>query len=211
MKKTRTLPLIAALLGTSMLVACGQSTDSTTTASTEAPVAAETETMTETDMDTAPVAETTPMYDEKTIVTLASETADLSTLVAAVQAADLVDTLNGDGPFTVFAPANSAFDALPAGTVDTLLLPENKAMLSGILTYHVVPAEVMATDLIQAINDNGGAYEVATVNGGTITATLVDGGVVLTDATGGTAKVVATDVDASNGVVHVIDTVVMPE
>lgn len=209
MKKTKTLPLIAALLGTSMLVACGQRTG--TTASTEIPVAAETETMTETDMDRAPVAETTPMYDEKTIVTLASETADLSTLVAAVQAADLVDTLNGDGPFTVFAPANSAFDALPAGTVNTLLLPENKTMLSGILTYHVVPAEVMATDLIQAINDNGGAYEVATVNGGTITATLVDGGVVLTDATGGTAKVVATDVDASNGVVHVIDTVVMPE
>lgn len=151
-----------------------------------------------------------PAMTEKTIVELAVGNEDLSTLVAAVTAAGLVDTLSSDGPFTVFAPPNSAFAKLPEGTVETLVMPENKDTLTGILTYHVVGAEVMAGDLIAAINDNGGSYTIPTVNGATLTASLHDGGVVLTDAAGNTSNVIATDIDASNGVVHLIDTVVMP-
>ncbi|MFT5775331.1 fasciclin domain-containing protein [Hyphomonas sp.] len=156
-----------------------------------------------------------PMMEEAavetgTIVAVAAGNDALSTLVAAVTAADLVDTLNSDGPFTVFAPPNDAFAKLPEGTVETLLLPENKATLAGILTYHVVAGEVMAADLVQAITDNGGTYTIPTVNGANLTAAIVDGKVVLTDAAGGTATVIATDIDASNGVVHLIDTVVMP-
>ena len=156
-----------------------------------------------------------PMMEEAavetgTIVAVAAGTDALSTLVAAVTAADLVDTLNSDGPFTVFAPPNDAFAKLPEGTVETLLMPENKATLAGILTYHVVAGEVMAADLVQAITDNGGTFTVTTVNGADLTASIVDGNVILTDATGGTATVTATDIDASNGVVHLIDTVVMP-
>lgn len=145
-----------------------------------------------------------------TIVTIAAGNDDLSTLVAAVTAADLIETLSSAGPFTVFAPPNSAFDKLPEGTVETLVMPENKETLTGILTYHVVSGEVMAADLVKAIKDNDGSYTIPTVNGAELTATIVDGGVVLTDAAGGTANVVATDIDASNGVVHLIDTVVMP-
>ena len=156
-----------------------------------------------------------PMMEEAavetgTIVAVAAGNDALSTLVAAVTAADLVDTLNSDGPFTVFAPPNDAFAKLPEGTVETLLMPENKATLAGILTYHVVAGEVMAADLVQAITDNGGTFTVTTVNGADLTASIVDGNVILTDATGGTATVTATDIDASNGVVHLIDTVVMP-
>ena len=110
----------------------------------------------------------------------------------------------------MFAPPNDAFAKLPEGTVETLLLPENKAALAGILTYHVVAGEVMAADLVQAITDNGGTYTIPTVNGADLTAAIVDGNVILTDAAGGTATVIATDIDASNGVVHLIDTVVMP-
>ena len=156
-----------------------------------------------------------PMMEEAavetgTIVAVAAGNDALSTLVAAVTAADLVDTLNSDGPFTVFAPPNDAFAKLPEGTVETLLMPENKATLAGILTYHVVAGEVMAADLVQAITDNGGTFTVTTVNGADLNASIVDGNVILTDATGGTATVTATDIDASNGVVHLIDTVVMP-
>jgi len=146
----------------------------------------------------------------KDIVTLAAGTDDLSTLVAAVTAADLVGTLQSDGPFTVFAPTNAAFDKLPDGTVATLLKPENKGTLKGILTYHVVAGDIKAADLIGLINDNKGSVTVDTVAGGKLSAALVDGAVILTDAKGGTSKVIATDVDASNGVVHLIDTVVMP-
>lgn len=146
-----------------------------------------------------------------TIVGLAVGSDQLTTLVAAVKAADLVDTLNSAGPFTVFAPTNAAFDKLPEGTVGTLLLPENKATLSSILTYHVVSGEVMAADLIKAITDNDGKYEVPTVNGGSLIAKIVDGEVFLKDAKGGMSKVIATDLDASNGVVHLIDSVVMPK
>ncbi|WAT17656.1 fasciclin domain-containing protein [Aurantiacibacter sp. MUD11] len=145
-----------------------------------------------------------------TIVDVASGNEDFGTLVAAVTAAGLGDTLAGEGPFTVFAPTNAAFDALPEGTVETLTTTETE-QLGAILTYHVVAGEVMAADLLAAIEGAGEAgYSVETVNGGTLVASVVDGGVVLTDAQGNTANVTATDVDASNGVIHVIDTVLMP-
>ncbi len=145
------------------------------------------------------------------IVAVASGDDQFSTLVAAVQAAELVETLQGEGPFTVFAPTNTAFEALPEGALAGLLEPENKDQLAGILTYHVVAGEVDAATLTEAIsNAEGGTYTVPTVNGGELTAAVVDGKVVLTDAQGNTATVVATDVAASNGVIHVIDAVVMP-
>ena len=144
------------------------------------------------------------------IVATAAANDDLSTLVAAVTQADLVTTLQSDGPFTVFAPNNAAFDKLPAGTVDTLLLDENKETLAGILTYHVVGAKVKSGKLMGLIKANGNNYEIETVNGGTLSASIVDGSIILTDATGGTSKVIAADVKTSNGVVHVIDTVVLP-
>ena len=137
------------------------------------------------------------------IVALALKTETLSTLVAAVQAADLVETLQGEGPFTVLAPTNDAFAALPAGTLDTLLLPENKDQLASILTYHVIAGDIMAADLT-----NG--QVVTTVNGGTLTVEISDAGVYFVDAKGGKAKVVTADVDASNGTVHVIDAVLLP-
>ncbi len=146
-----------------------------------------------------------------TIVEVAQGNPDFSTLVTAVDAAGLVETLSGEGPFTVFAPTNEAFAALPEGTVDTLV-SEDTETLGTILTYHVVEGEMMAADVLSAIEGAGEAgLEVTTVGGGTLTATIVDGNVVLTDATGGTATVTATDVDASNGVIHVIDTVLMPQ
>lgn len=140
----------------------------------------------------------------KDIVTLAVGTPDLSTLVAAVKAADLVATLQGAGPFTVFAPTNAAFAALPAGTLDSLLLPENKATLASILTYHVVSGKVMSGDLKDG-------QVITTVQGQNLTVAIANGKVTLTDAKGGKATVVAADVSASNGVVHVIDAVVLPQ
>ena len=145
-----------------------------------------------------------------TIVVVAQGNPDFSTLVTAVTAADLGETLSGGGPFTVFAPTNAAFDALPAGTLETLTT-EDTEQLGSILTYHVVSGEVMAADLTAAIESAGeGGYTIETVNGGTLTATVDGGNVILTDAQGNTATVTATDVDASNGVIHVIDTVLMP-
>lgn len=146
----------------------------------------------------------------KTIVENASALPDLSTLVAAVKAAGLVDTLNGAGPFTVFAPTNSAFSALPAGTVDTLLKPENKAQLTGVLTYHVVSGKVMAADLIRQIKAGGGKAMLTTVQGAQLTASLAGDKVIVTDAAGGSATVNTADVKQSNGVVHVIDKVLLP-
>lgn len=143
-----------------------------------------------------PVEET--MTETPDIVALASETGSLSTLVAAVQAAGLVETLQGPGPFTVFAPTNEAFAALPAGTLDNLLKPENKAQLAAILTYHVVSGAVRSTDL-----SNG--MEAPTVNGANITVTLGDGSVMINDA-----NVTTANVEASNGVVHIIDKVILP-
>ncbi|MEM6763120.1 MAG: fasciclin domain-containing protein [Pseudomonadota bacterium] len=142
------------------------------------------------------------------IVDAAAGTDALSTLVTAVTEAELVDTLKSEGPFTVFAPVNDAFAALPEGALDGLLA--DKEALTGVLTYHVVSGEVMAADLIGLIEQNGGSVDVETVAGGTINATISDGNVILTDAQGNNATVVQTDVDVSNGVVHVIDGVLLP-
>ena len=144
------------------------------------------------------------------IVDTAASNADFSTLVAAVKAAGLVDVLKGAGPFTVFAPTNAAFAKLPPGTVATLLKPENKATLAAILTYHVVPGKLTAADVVAAIKAGGGKAEVTTVQGGKLTASLMGNMVMLRDAKGGMSHIRATDVMTSNGVIHVIDTVVMP-
>jgi uncharacterized surface protein with fasciclin (FAS1) repeats len=166
-----------------------------------------------TDMaDTTAVAvDTMAVAETPNIVGVASGNADFSTLVTAVKAAGLVETLSGEGPFTVFAPNNAAFDKLPAGTVDGLLKPESLDKLKAVLTYHVVSGKFDAATVIDAINKNNGKYTVTTVQGGTIVLSLKDGKVMLTDANGGTATVVLADVAASNGVIHAIDTVVMPK
>lgn len=147
----------------------------------------------------------------KTIVDIAVSSENFSTLVAAVKAADLVGTLSSEGPFTVFAPTNDAFAKLPEGTIPTLLKSENKGTLTAVLTYHIVAGEFKAADVIKAINDNNGSFTVKTVQGNNLTAMLKDGKVVLKDAKGNTSTVIMTDVDASNGVIHAIDSVVMPE
>lgn len=146
----------------------------------------------------------------RTIVDVAAGNEDFSTLVTAVKAADLATTLSGRGPFTVFAPTNAAFAKLPAGTVETLTQPANKATLSGILTYHVVSGRYPSTRIAALIRQGGGSATLTTVQGGTLTARLDGSAVVLTDAKGGTSRVTTTDLNASNGVIHVIDTVVMP-
>ena len=148
---------------------------------------------------------------QKTIVDVAVGSSDHTTLVAAVKAADLVAVLQGAGPFTVFAPTNAAFAKLPAGTVETLLKPENKATLAKILTYHVVSGNLNAAAVVNAIKGAKNSFKVKTVSGGTLTASLKDGKVILTDEKGGVSTVVATDLDASNGVIHVIDSVVLPK
>ncbi len=152
-----------------------------------------------------------PMYPTKNIVENAVNSKDHTTLVAAVQAADLVETLQTAGPFTVFAPVNKAFEALPAGTVETLLKPENKAALQGVLTYHVVAGRISAADIMTAIRKGNGTANFTTVAGGKLTAKLKDGGVQLTDENGRTAMVTIADVNQSNGVIHVIDSVVLPK
>ena len=151
-----------------------------------------------------------PMYPTKTVVANASAAPNLSTLVAAVKAAGLVDTLSGPGPFTVFAPTNDAFSKLPAGTVDTLTQPDNKAQLTGILTYHVVAGKIDSKKLVKEIKKGGGTFKAKTVQGEELTFTLAGSNVQITDAKGGTALVTTADVYQSNGVVHVIDTVLMP-
>jgi uncharacterized surface protein with fasciclin (FAS1) repeats len=145
------------------------------------------------------------------IVEIAASLDDFSTLVTAVKAAGLVETLSGEGPFTVFAPTNDAFNKLPEGTISTLLKPENKEQLKKILTYHVIAGELMAKDVAAAIKNGGGKAVVETVSGGQLTAMVSDGNVMLMDENGNKATVVKTDVDASNGVIHVIDTVVLPK
>ncbi|WP_396638613.1 fasciclin domain-containing protein [Maribacter sp. R77961] len=154
---------------------------------------------------------TTAVLKAQNIVGVAAGNDNFTTLVTAVKAADLVDTLSGDGPFTVFAPVNDAFAALPEGTVAGLLKPESKAALTGILTYHVVAGEYKAAAVIEAINGNDGSFTVTTVQGGTIELSLQDGKVILKDEKGNSATVVMADVSASNGVIHAIDTVVMPK
>lgn len=158
----------------------------------------------------APVVGGAPMYPTKTIVENAANSADHTTLVAAVTAAGLVETLSGPGPFTVFAPTDAAFAKLPAGTVESLVQPANKATLTRILTYHVVAGRVSAAQLIEQINAGGGSAALTTVEGGTLTASLQGDSVVLTDEKGGTATVTQADVFQSNGVIHVTDSVSMP-
>jgi uncharacterized surface protein with fasciclin (FAS1) repeats len=151
-----------------------------------------------------------PMYANRSIVANAVNSADHTTLVAAVKAAGLVDTLNGAGPFTVFAPTNTAFAALPAGTVDVLLKPENKAQLQGVLTYHVVSGRLTAADLMQRISAGNGSAMLTTVQGGMLTARMSGSNIVITDAAGGTATVTQADVLQSNGVIHVTNKVFLP-
>jgi uncharacterized surface protein with fasciclin (FAS1) repeats len=152
-----------------------------------------------------------PMLASKDIIDNAVNSKDHTTLVAAVKAAGLVATLKSAGPFTVFAPVNAAFAALPAGTVETLLKPENKGMLSGILTYHVVSGKMDAAALTQAIAAGGGKAMLKTVAGGNLTAMAAGGKVMLMDEKGGTATVTIADVYQSNGVIHVIDKVLLPK
>lgn len=151
-----------------------------------------------------------PMFDDKTIVENAVTSPIHTTLVAAVVAAGLVETLSGPGPFTVFAPVNDAFAALPAGTVETLLMPENLATLTKILTCHVVAGDVFAADLIGMIEMGGGMHAIETVGGCMLQASVVDGMVMITDEQGNAATVTVADVDQSNGVIHVIDKVLLP-
>lgn len=152
-----------------------------------------------------------PMYANKNVVENASTAPNLTTLVAAVKAAGLVETLSGPGPFTVFAPDDAAFKKLPAGTVETLVKPESKETLTGILTYHVVAGNMDAAALAAAIEAGKGKAELTTVAGGKLTAEKDGDAIVLTDAKGGKSKVTQADVTQSNGVAHVIDTVLMPK
>ncbi len=150
------------------------------------------------------------MYPTRNIVENAANSSDHTTLVAAVQAAGLVETLSGPGPFTVFAPTNAAFVKLPAGTVDTLLQPANLQSLQSVLTYHVVPGRVTASELLALIEAGGGQARLTTVQGGQLIASVMGGRVMLTDAAGGMAHVTQADVIQSNGVIHVTDAVSLP-
>lgn len=161
---------------------------------------------------TDPMVGGAPMSPNATIVANAAKAANLTTLVSAVQSAGLAETLSGTGPFTVFAPDNAAFEKIPAATRESLMTPAGKTALTKILTYHVVPGRLTAADLAAQAQANGGKAELTTVQGETLTVTPnADGSVTLTDAKGGTSKVTQADVMQSNGVVHVIDTVVMPK
>lgn len=183
----------AALLG---LAACNSG------AETEAPAA---------DAAATDTAAEAPAAATGTVVAVAQGNPDFTTLVSAVQAAGLVDTLNGAGPFTVFAPTNAAFEKIPAATRESLMAPAGKEDLTGILTYHVVAGNVSAAALAEQITAGGGSATLTTVQGGTLTARAeTDGSITLTDAAGNTSSVVQADVAATNGVIHAIDTVVMP-
>lgn len=151
-----------------------------------------------------------PMFASKTIVANAVNSPVHKTLVAAVKAAGLVDTLNSPGPFTVFAPTDDAFAKLPAGTVDTLVKPENKDTLVKILTYHVIAGKITSKELMVWIKKGHGSYTAKTVQGGSLTFKMANGGIQITDEKGGTAMVTTANVMQSNGVIHVIDTVLMP-
>ena len=151
------------------------------------------------------------MFADKTIVENAVNSADHTTLVAAVQAAGLIETLSGEGPFTVFAPTNAAFEKLPQGTVETLLKPENKEQLAKILTCHVVAADAMSDAIMGMVDDDGGKHPVPTVGGCTLQAAYDGDTIMLEDENGNTATVTIADVKQSNGVIHVIDGVLLPK
>lgn len=196
MKKITILAATAASLA---LAACGSPAEETTA-----------------DVATTDVAMADQMANDDaaagTVVQVAQGNPDFSTLATAVQSAGLVDTLSGAGPYTVFAPTNAAFEEVPQATREELLSPAGQQELSNILTYHVVPGETNAAALTQAITSAGAeGYTLTTVNGETLTATLEGGNVILTDAAGNTATVTQTDIEASNGVVHAIDGVLMPQ
>lgn len=152
-----------------------------------------------------------PMYDSKTIVENAVNSKEHTTLVAAVKAAGLVETLSGAGPFTVFAPTNSAFEKLPDGTVESLVKPENKKQLTEILTYHVVPGAHSAQEIMAKVEQMGGKANFQTASGETLTAMIKNGELWIFDESGNAAKVTTGDVFQSNGVIHVVDTVLMPK
>lgn len=151
------------------------------------------------------------MYPSKNIIENAVNSKDHTTLVAAVKAADLVETLQGKGPFTVFAPTNAAFNKLPKGTVETLLMPENKKMLQTILTYHVVAGKMNASDIAMAIKKGNGKAMMKTVSGGTLTAWMKGKKLYLTDESGNMSQVTIADVNQSNGVIHVVNSVLLPK
>ncbi len=151
------------------------------------------------------------MYPSKDIIDNAVNSKDHTTLVAAVKAAGLVETLKSDGPFTVFAPTNAAFEKLPAGTVATLLKPENKAMLTKILTYHVVPGRLGSREIAAAIKEGKGKASLKTVEGETLTAWMMGKKLIIADAKGGKSEVQIADVNQKNGVIHVIDSVALPK
>lgn len=151
-----------------------------------------------------------PMFANKNIVENAVNSKDHTTLVAAVQAAGLVETLQSPGPFTVFAPVNNAFERLPAGTVDTLLRPENKDMLVKVLTAHVVPGKISARDLARRARANGGRYNMQTASGDALTAVLRGNSIFIFDESGGAGRITISDVDQSNGVIHVVNRVLVP-
>jgi uncharacterized surface protein with fasciclin (FAS1) repeats len=201
----RKFVLLTTVCASAVLAACG-SMQSTGTAS--APMAPMT-----TSMAAAPASKMVggaPMLPGKDIVDNAVNSKDHTTLVAAVKAAGLVDTLKGPGPFTVFAPTNGAFSALPAGTVDTLLKPENKGTLTKVLTYHVVPGRMDAAMLAQEIRKQGGRAMLKTASGGTLSASMSGSNIVITDDKGGMSTVSIADVYQSNGVIHVVDKVLLP-
>lgn len=151
------------------------------------------------------------MYPTKNIIENAVNSKDHTTLVAAVKAAGLVETLSGAGPFTVFAPTNAAFAKLPKGTVDNLLKPESKDALTGVLTYHVIAGKISAADVVAAIKKGGGKFVAKTVAGGDLTFSLKGKKVQITDANGGKSFVTIADVNQSNGVIHVVDAVLLPK
>jgi uncharacterized surface protein with fasciclin (FAS1) repeats len=192
-KKTRLTGFVAVVAAAGLTISACSSSEAEPTSGSTAPT---TTAMT----DDAP--QNGVPAAEETIVDVAAGNPDFSTLVTAVEAADLAETLSGDGPYTVFAPTDAAFEQLPSGTLDTLLEPANQEQLAGVLTYHVVPGTVMAADVEPG--------SVTTVNGAPFTVSADGGTVTLTDARGGTANVVQTDIVASNGVIHVIDAVLLP-
>jgi uncharacterized surface protein with fasciclin (FAS1) repeats len=187
--------LLAACISTSFLAACGSMGG--------APMGAQSSMA-------APMVGGAAMYPSKDIVDNAVNSKDHTTLVAAVKAAGLVDTLKSPGPFTVFAPTNASFAALPAGTVDTLLKPENKATLTKVLTYHVVPGRIDSAALAQQIRAGNGRAMLKTASGDTLVATMSGSSVLITDAKGGAATVTIADVYQSNGVIHVVNKVLLP-